>query len=243
MRIYLSLMLLVLAGAAGVLGLRHRLWWRVLRRTEVRTPDELVEAAEAGRLRRRVRAVIGVAGPAKLSSTVNGEACVWHRHTVRHRQVRYSTGRNGRSRRSASNRQVADVSSAEMFALTGVNKQVVVLPANMRVTAPERRGSRILPGIASQPIPDAADLFSGGTVRNSYHHREWIIRAGTPLYILGEVTGSGAGVAVRRPANGLHIISTRDARKLIRRALGLMILGFAAAAISLIGGLALIVNG
>src|SRR5262249_38663865 len=161
-RMYLGLMLLVPAGAAAVVGLRQRLWWRVLRRAEVSSPDELVDAAEAGRLRRRVRAVTGVAGPARLASTVNSEPCVWHRHTVRPRQVRYSTGRDGRPRRSRSSRRVADVSSADVFELTGVNSQIDVQPANMRIDAPERRPVRILPGIASQPIPDAADLFSGG---------------------------------------------------------------------------------
>jgi hypothetical protein len=94
----------------------------------------------------------------------------------------------------------------------------------------------VLPGIASKPIPEAAELFSGSAVRNSYLHREWIIETGTPLYVLGEVAGRGDRVAVRRPTKGLHIISTRTAGYLTRRAQVLMIAGFALAAASLAGG-------
>jgi hypothetical protein len=239
-RVYLGLVLLLVAGAAAVLGLRQRLWFRVLRRAEVATPDELIDAARSGRLERRVRAVVGVAGvsgPAVVS-TVNGEPCVWHRHSVRHRQTRVRTDKRGRSRRSTRVKRVADVSSTAAFALTGSQAQIDVLPAEMLVDRPERRANRILPGVASAPIPAAAELFSGGAIRNSYHHREWIIRAGTPLYILGEIAGRGARVAVRRPAKGLHLISTRSRPALIGQARLLMLTGFALAGASLVlGGL------
>jgi E3 Ubiquitin ligase len=241
-RVYLGLVLLLMAGAGGVLGLRQRLWFRVLRRAEITTPDELIDAARTGRLERRVRAVVGVAGasgPAAVS-TVNGEQCVWHRHSVRHRQTRVRTDKRGRSHRTTRVKRVADVSSTSTFTLRGLAAQIDVLPANMLVHHPERRANRILPGIASAPIPAAAELFSGGAVRNSFHHREWIIRAGTPLYVLGEVAGRGARVAIRRPAKGLHVISTRSGLMLIRRARVLMLGGFVAAAVCLAFGVVLI---
>lgn len=241
-RVYLALVLLLAAGAGAVLGLRQRLWFRVLRGADVATPDELVVAARTGRLERRIRVVVGVAdadGPAMVS-TVNGEPCVWHRHSVRHRQTRVRTDKRGRIRRSTRVKRVADVSSSSTFSLAGSAARIDVLPANMLVHRPERRANRILPGIASAPIPAAADLFSGGAVRNTYHHREWIIRAGTPLYILGEVGGRAGRVAVRRPAKGLHLISTRTGPTLIRRARILMLAGFVAAGVGLVLGVALI---
>jgi E3 Ubiquitin ligase len=241
-RVYLGLVLLLVAGAGAVLGLRQRLWFRVLRRAEVTTPDELIDAARTGRLERRVRAVVGVAdavGPPAVS-TVNGEPCVWHRHAVRHRQTRVRTDKRGRSRRSTRVKRVADVSSTSTFALAGAAARIDVLPASMFVHRPERRANRILPGLASAPIPAAAELFSGAAVRNTYHHREWIIRAGTPLYVLGEVAGRAGRVAVRRPAKGLHLISTRSAATLIRRARVLMLAGFGAAGTALVTGVALI---
>jgi hypothetical protein len=115
------------------------------------------------------------------------------------------------------------------------------MPADMLVHRPERRGTRVLPGIASKPIPPSAELFSGAAVLNQYHHREWIIRVGTPLYILGEVAGKGQRVAVRRPTKGLHLISTRSGAYLVRRSQVLMLTGFALAVLSLAAGIFLLI--
>jgi hypothetical protein len=235
--LFLGLLLIILAGAATVVGLRNRLWWRVLRRTEVTTPDALVKVSRDGGLERGVRAVVGTAAGVEIKSTVNGEPCLWHRHRVRHRQTRTRTDRQGRTRRSSRSKRVADVSSTDSFQLAGPAQAIAVMPANMLVHRPERRATRVLPGIASKPIPPSAELFSGAAVVNAYHHREWIIRVGTPLYVLGEVAGRGPRVAVRRPAKGLNLISTRPADYLVRRALTLMIGGFTAAALGLAGGL------
>lgn len=233
MQLFVGLLLIVVAGAATVLGLRQRLWWRVLRGTEITTPDDLVGAARDGQLNRGVRAVVGTASGVEIKSTVNSELCVWHRHAVRHRQTRTRTDRQGRTRRSSRSKRVADVRSTDPFQLVGAGESIAVLPTEMLVHRAERRGDRVLPGIASKPIPPAAELFSGAAVLNQYHHREWIIRVGTPLYILGEVAGKGARVAIRRPTKGLHLISTRSAAYLVRRAQVLMIGGFALAALSL----------
>lgn len=241
MQLFLGLLLIIAAGAATVLGLRQRLWWRVLRRTEVTTPDTLVSASRDGRLDRGVRAVVGTAAGVEIKSTVNSEPCVWHRHAVRHRQTRTRTDRQGRTRRSSRSRRVADVRSSEVFQLAGTEESIAVLPADMLVHRPERRGSRVLPGIASKPMPPSAELFSGAAVLNQYHHREWIIRFGTPLYILGEVSGKGPRVAVRRPTKGLHLISTRSAAHLVRRAQVLMLTGFALAVLSLAAGIFLLI--
>lgn len=241
MQIVLGLVLIVLAGAAAVAGLRQRLWWRVLRRANVTTPDQLIEAARTGRLDRRVRAVVGVAGGAEdRASIVNGEPCVWHRHTVRHRQVRYRTTSSGKSRRSTSTKKVANVASRETFTLVGPAGEINVLPENMRVHRPQRRATRILPGVASQPFPDPGDLMSS-SIQNFYRHREWIIQAGTPLYVLGEISGRGGQVAVRRPAKGLHLISTLGAARLTRRAYLAMVSSLAAAAACLVAGVVVLI--
>jgi hypothetical protein len=196
-----------------------------------------------GLLDRGLRAVVGTAAGAEIKSTVNSEACVWHRHAVRHRQTRTRTDRQGRTRRSSSRRKrVADVRSTDAFELAGAGESIAVLPTEMRVHRPERRGSRILPGIASEPIPPSAELFSGAAVVNRYHHREWIIRVGTPLYILGEVAGKGPRVAIRRPNKGLHLISTRSATYLVRQAQVLMIAGLALAGLCLAAGVFFLIS-
>ena len=47
-----------------------------------------------------IHLITGTAGPGRhgtLVSTVNGEPCVWHRHTVKHHQVRYRTDAQGKT--------------------------------------------------------------------------------------------------------------------------------------------------
>jgi hypothetical protein len=235
--LYAGLALLAAAIATTVWGLRRRLWWLVLRRSAV-TPGELVAA---GRTTGRQRPVIGLAGAASLSSTVNDEPCVWHRHTVVHRQVRHSTDSRGRARRSSRRQRVGDVASAEQFTLTDGAASVAVLPERMRVHRPQRRATRVLPGVASQPFPEAAELFSGGPVRNAYHHREWVIAPGTALIVLGEVTTRGGQVVIRRPARGWHLISTAGRGRLVWQAGLQMVAVFALAAACLAASVALIV--
>jgi hypothetical protein len=234
--VILGVTFLLFSAAGAVAGLRLRLWWRVLRGSEVVTPEELVEAARDGRLDRRLRAVVGVADVEDdRLSTVNGELCVWHRHTVVHRQVRYRTSSNGRTRRTTRSKRVADVSSGEPFALAGVTDRIDVLPEAMRVYRPQRRATRVLPGIVSKPFPDAAELMNN-SIQNFYRHREWIIRAGTPLFVLGEVAGRGSRIAVRRPARGLHLISTLGRTQLIRRTGIGAAIGLGVSAVCLVAG-------
>jgi hypothetical protein len=236
-----GVVLLLVAAGSVVAGLRLRLWWRVLRRAEVLTPEELVAAAGSGRLERRIRAVVGVADSDDgRVSTVNSEACVWHRHTVVHRQVRYRTNSNGRTRRSTRTKRVADVRSGEPFALAGATDRIEVLPEAMRVHRPQRRATRVLPGIVSQPFPEAADLMNS-SIQNFYRHREWIIQAGTPLFVLGEVAGRGSRVAVRRPARGLHLIATRGRTELIRWTGAGAGAAFTAALVALVAGVLVLV--
>ncbi len=236
--------LLLLALAALTVALRFGRRWRALRRVEVTTPERLVAAARAGRLGRRICAVAGTAGPGsqgELVSTVNHEPCVWHRHTIRHRQVRYRTDASGRTRRSSSRRRAGDVRSLEPFRLDGEQAHIEVQPAGMPVIRPQRRPTRILPGIASQPFPEAA-LMAGG-VQNFYRHREWIIQTGTRLLVLGEVGRSGNAVVIRRATSGANLVSTLDSGRLLSQARLASVAALAAATVAATLGVVLIVLG
>ncbi len=236
--------LLVLAFTAGGIALRQWHLWNALRKVRPTTPERLVAAARTGRLDGRVVAVSGVAGPGLggvLRSAVNDESCVWHRYTVHHRQIRYRMSDRGQSQRSSRPRRVADELSRQPFTLRGTSASVEVHPETMRVDRPEERTIRVLPGLVTKPFPEP-DVMLGST-QQMYRHREWIIRPGVPLFVLGEVVARGAGVALRRPARGPHVISTRTAGTVrLRTALavlaGLFIGPFAAIA----GAILLIVH-
>lgn len=207
--------LLALAVAGAVRAGRDWPLWRALRRVRPATPQRLARAARDGHLDGRIVAVSGLAaagadGP--LASTVNDAPCVWHRHIVHRRQMRgYGRGR-----------RVADRTSTEAFVLQPALARVgagggaidgfpvEVRPAHMRVDGPAPGGVRVLPGLASDPIP----LVQGGLV---YRHREWLLPAGASLFILGELASAAAGPALARPRRGPHIISTRTHASLRRR--------------------------
>jgi hypothetical protein len=232
-RIVLGLALLGLAGIFVMAGRRDWRLWTVLRRTVPATPDQLVEAARAGRLRRELVAVTGIAragraGP--LVSTVNGQDCVWHRHTVHHRRVRRRA--DGRTRQSLRRRQVADVSSSESVILVGATVGVELQPRDIPIDRPARAGVRYLPARVTADFP-AAGLM--GT--DLYVHREWIIQSGTPLYVLGEATASKGRIVLRRPAKGPAVVSTRGIAGLRRHRLTSAVTGFAVAALVAAAGL------
>ena len=136
-----------------------------------------------------------------LRSAVNDESCVWHRHTIHHRQIRYRTTDRGQSQRSSRARRVADQSSPEPFTCEAPRSSVDVYPDAMRVDRPEARPTRVLPGLVSKPFPDPDTMLA--TTQQMYWHREWIIRPGVPLFVLGAgrtVQGRASRFGGRRKA-------------------------------------------
>jgi len=203
MAVVLGAVLGAVAAVAVIAGLRAWPLWRVLRQVRPATPERLIAAARDGRYDGRVVAVAGVAAPGPggtLGSVVNEVPCVWHRHTVHRRRIHY--GANGSQRASVA-RRVADVASTDPFRLGGVE----VRPAGMRVHGPLACATRILPALASEPFPDAQILMNRPPYR--YRHREWVLRPGTRLFLLGQVRSYGSRVTVGRPDHGPHVISTR----------------------------------
>jgi hypothetical protein len=192
----------VVAVVGLVVGLRAWPLWRVLRVVRPATPERLAAAAREARYDGRVVAVAGIAAAAPeglLSSVVNEVPCVWHRHTVHRRRIRY---RDTGAQRASIPRRVADAASSDPIRLGAVE----VVPAGMRVHRPVACPTRILPALASEPFPEA--LVSRPPYL--YRHREWVLRPGTRLFVLGQVRSYGSRITLRRPERGPHIVSTRS---------------------------------
>lgn len=229
--IVLDLSLLGFVGIIAMAGVRDWRLWRVSRRVTPITPDQLVEAAGSRRRMRELVAVVGVAAAGRggpLESTVNAQPCVWHRHTVHHRRVRH--GSDGRSRRSLRRRRVVDETTHEPFALAGTTSRIQLQPEGFHMDRPARTPTRVLPGLVSQPFPDADGLMG----RDVYVHREWIIPSGTTLYVLAEAAAAPSGIVLRRPAKGPHLVSTRGVSGARRHALTSTIAAFVLAAVALV---------
>lgn len=200
-----SVALAVIAVAMAVVGLRAWPLWRALRRVRPASPERLVAAARSGRYDGRIVALAGVAsaGPGgPLVSTINRVTCVWHRYTVHRRRMYYRATAGGVVPRASIPRRVAHGVSTEPFRLG----EVEVRPAGMRVHRPLACAPRILPALATEPFPEADALMSQPPYL--YRHREWVLRPGVQLFVLGQVRSIGSRVTLRRPARGPHIIST-----------------------------------
>jgi hypothetical protein len=245
--VVLGVLLVVVAGTGAVLTLRTWPLWTVLRRVRPTTPERLAVAARDGHLDGRVVAVAGMATAAAsgaLRSAVNHEPCVWHRHVVHRRHVRYRSTPRGTVQRYSLRRRVADVASTQPFLLRGVPAQsspsggrspaaVEVAPAGMRVHRPLAQGLRILPGLASEPFPASDTII--GRVAQLYWHREWVLRPGTRIFVLGQLRSDGQRLSLQRPGQGPHVVSTRTAAWLRRST---AVSAFGGLLLATLGGLA-----
>jgi hypothetical protein len=76
-----------------------------------------------------------------------------------------------------------------------------------------------------------------------YEYEEWVLPAGTPLFVSGEVAQYGEVLAIREPADGHLVISTKSEDELLKsgaRNARLLEVGAVAGAV---GGVALVVAG
>jgi hypothetical protein len=237
--------LVVVALLAAMAALRAWPLWSVLRTVTPATIERLVKAAQGGRLDGRVVAVSGVGAcgdDGVLVSVVGGEPCLWHRHTVHRRQIRYRATASGTAQRSSLPRLVADVASTEPFLLRpalGRGPAVEVVPDGMRVHGATSRPARVLPGLASEPFPEPDVMMT--PIQHRFTHREWILRPGAELFVLAQLRGSAGRLQLRRPSRGPHIITTRTAAWIRRRSAFAALAGAALAATAGITGAVLLI--
>jgi hypothetical protein len=109
----------------------------------------------------------------------------------------------------------------------------------LRVHRPVAGSPRILPGLASEPFPPADALM--GRAAQMYWHREWLLRAGVPLFVLAEVNAGGLAITLRRPPQGPHVVSTRSATYLRRRTAASVLLGLTLAVVAGAAGTAALI--
>ncbi|MET0233617.1 MAG: E3 ubiquitin ligase family protein [Kibdelosporangium sp.] len=178
-----------------------------------RTSDEL--GAKGG-----FRKVTEVTGAAQLSqegaliSEISKTECVWYRYRIdrQYEHVEYRDGKRHTSRRSE---QVAEHTSWQGYALIDDQGRTIgVDPGGTNPDGVEQTVDRFEPHHGG----DRADLFgielpsffSGNDSTIGFDYKEWVIRPGRRMYILGEVHDKIGPLVIARPENGGHfVISTR----------------------------------
>jgi hypothetical protein len=209
---------LVVAGAVCVyLAVRARRRVHAMTAAETLTVAELEArrgiAAGLGAEFTQVCEVVGQAAPGAaglLTAELSGTACVWHRSRVERRYETRERDGDGDERVTTRTETVAQQASAAPLAVV-------------------RDGAVIALELGGQ-VPDGAEqvvdrfeesrrgLFSTDTTLG-YRYTEWVLRPGTPLYVLGEVRdGTGALVMGPPRERGQHfVVSTRSEEELTAR--------------------------
>lgn len=177
------------------------------------------EVAGRGRFRKQCE-VVGQAHPrpeGPLVSELSKTECVWFRYEV-HRRYERVHYRDGRRNVRKGSEKVAGNTSWEGYALRDSHGALIgVDPTGAEPDQPEQVVSRFEPYRRQGPtvfgftLPDMFD--SSGTV--GFEYKEWVIRPGRQLYVLGEVHDRIGPLVIGKPEQGGHfIISTRTEEQL-----------------------------
>jgi hypothetical protein len=180
-----------------------------------RTSDEL--GARGGF--RKITEVVGAAHPhpdGPLTSEISKTPCVWYRYRIdrQYEHVEYRDGKRHRSRRTE---KVAEFTSSTGYALIDEHGQTIgVDPTRAEPDGVEQTVDRFEP---RQGGDNRVNLFgielpsffsSGNDSTIGFDYKEWLIRPGRRMYILGEAHDKIGPLMMSHPENGGHyIISTR----------------------------------
>jgi hypothetical protein len=197
--------------------------------------------------------VVGTAEPAKapLTGPFSGTPCVWYRAEVSRRYKERKRDSRGNYRTVTSTEKVSEQSSAEPFGVRDVSGAVWVFPDGANVIGETRTVDRFDPYVPpQQEVPTSGSFaekalavgmnFLTRSTEDTigYNYEEWVLRAGTTVYVRGGAARDHAGSAwLQRPANGPFLISTRSEADLSRKAGLAMYGGFGLGAAALLGGL------
>ncbi|MFF5986394.1 E3 ubiquitin ligase family protein [Prauserella flavalba] len=223
--------LLVVAAVAGFFYMRHT-------KSELHAMigTETLSIPELERLRgisdelgakgsfRKVAEVVGAAHPRPeglLTSELSKTECVWYRYQIE-RQYETVEYRDGKRHRSKRTEQVANHTSWEGYALIDEQRRTIgVDPNGTKPDGVEQTVNRFEPyrGNDGSPVLFGFTLpqfvLGNNSTTIGYQYREWVIRPGRRLYILGEVHDRIGPLVIGKPENGGHfLLSTRTEQEL-----------------------------
>jgi hypothetical protein len=197
---------------------------------------ETLSIPELGRLRdvsdelgakgsfRKIAEVVATAHPRPqglLTAELSKTECVWYRYTIdrEYEDVEYRDGKRYESRRTEN--MVEHTSSAGYALIDQDRRTIGVNPNGANPDGVEQTVNRFEPHrgggqtveVFGFKLPDF--VSSGGNSTLGYRYKEWVIRPGRRLYILGEVHDKIGPLVIGKPENGGHfVISTRTEQEL-----------------------------
>ena len=166
---------------------------------------------------RKVAEVVGAAAPGPqglLRAEMSGTEAVWHAQRVQRHYEETTTDSDGDRRTTRRTETVAQNVSGPTFALVRDGHTVVVDHGGVLVDAAEQVVDRF-----EQQAGDGGflrDLLDHGNGTIGYQYTEWVVRPGTPLYVLGEVHDRTGPLVIGPPADRSRhfVVSTRSEEEL-----------------------------
>ncbi|HVW40272.1 MAG TPA: E3 ubiquitin ligase family protein [Amycolatopsis sp.] len=156
-----------------------------------------------------------------LTAEISKTPCVWYRYRIE-REYEHVEYRDGRRRYSKRREKVADHTSDAGYALIdSAGRTIGVAPDGTKPEGVEESVDRFEPYQGGdQPVELFGLRLPGflaggrdGTI--GFHYKEWLIRPGTPLYILGEVHDIIGPLVIAKPQEKGHfIVSAKSERQL-----------------------------
>lgn len=220
--------LLILAGVAGFFYMQHTkselhamIGTDTLSVPELEDLRRISDELGARGSFRKIAEVVGAAHPrpeGALVAEISKSECVWYRYEV-HRQYERVQYRDGRRHYSKHMEKVAEHTSFEGYAVIDeAGRTIGVDPNGTKPDGAEQTVSRFEP--ASGGGNQQVELFgirlpnffnSGQNSTIGFEYKEWVIRPGRRMYILGEVHDKIGPLVIGKPGEGGHfIISTRS---------------------------------
>lgn len=200
--------------------------------------------------------VVGAARPApgaaELKAPFSGQPAVWHRTRITHhywerRRRRRADGSHDWDRQETS-RVISDERSQAPFAVDDGTGQVLISPIEADIEGAEKSFSQFEPDDRSSE--GAFSVFGievqlgSGSRSIGFEREEWVVRPGTRLYTLGEISDRGGRLQIGKPIDGGRlIISSRSEQELQAAAARRSKIATIGGAVAAVAGVALLVVG
>lgn len=171
---------------------------------------------------RKIAEVIGAAAPGPLGllrAELSGAESVWHAQRVQRHYERTETDSDGDRRTTRETEIVAENFTAPPFTVVRDGHTIVVDHGGQRLDGAEQVVDRFEQTTGRRGggwLSTLADFVDDRNDTIGFQYTEWVLRPGTPLYVLGEVHDRTGSLVIGPPADrGQHfVVSTRSEEEL-----------------------------
>ncbi|GAB3005122.1 E3 ubiquitin ligase family protein [Amycolatopsis acidiphila] len=164
---------------------------------------------------RKTAEVVGAAYPrpeGPLTAEISKTPCVWYRYQVE-RQYEHVQYRDGRRYRSKRTEKVAEHTSSEGYALIDEQGRTIgVAPDGTKPEGVEQTVNRFEPYRGGDQSFELFGIRLPGFLAGNrdstigFEYKEWLIRPGTRLYVLGEVHDVIGPLVIGKPREKGHFL-------------------------------------